>query len=59
MRKCKVKNHNGIFYFHQWGLEICTETETNFTIGVLEDENGEVWTCEPIDITFIEPLGKE
>lgn len=57
MRKCNVKYHRKkIFYFHQWGLEMCTKTEKVYTVAIMEDEDGEVWTIEPTHITFIDTI---
>lgn len=49
-----VKKSKGLF--HQWGLEIEEgETEiSSYTIGIIEDENGQIHTPKASDVKFLD-----
>lgn len=50
----QLEKHKGLF--HQWGVE-SEEHETNFgvwTVGIIEDENGQVHNVPPHRIKFLD-----
>lgn len=49
-------------YFHQWGLtneSANNDTYYNVTCGIVEDEQGNIYTPYPANIKFLSPIKED
>lgn len=61
LRKCKFKKRTNdeyqIGWFHKWGKDVYEYTNGDAivcSVGIIEDENGNIKTVNPEFITFLE-----
>ena len=58
-RSCNAgKEYEGEAMFHEWGVDFqeFKEGAGNFSVAIVEDEDGQIWKAYPEDVKFLEPL---